>query len=263
MHSAILACETVRDELAYALDLAGMDYELRWVESGLHNYPDKLRRRLQEDLDSLADCDRVLMAFGCCGNAVIGLETGDYELIIPRVDDCISLLIGSTEKRMEISENGSAYFLTPGWLRGGRGISEEYQHAVKRYGERGGQKIMQKMFAHYRYIGLLDTGIYNTAAVLPEVVRMAGQLGLAYKVLPASVEYVCDLLRGPWEEDRFVILPPHSVLEDFQRLCGPAKKFAEKPQDRVQDAPEEAGVAEFVQPLDGLGEFFVAKVLAL
>jgi hypothetical protein len=53
------------------------------------------------------------------------------------------------------------------------------------------------------------------------------------------------------------------ILGGARRLCGPAKKFVEKPQDRVQDAPEEAGVAEFVQPLDGLGEFFVAKVLAL
>jgi hypothetical protein len=192
-----------------------MDCEVRWVESGLHNFPDKLRTRLQEDLDALADCGRVLMAFGCCGNAVVGLKTGGYELIIPRVDDCLSLLIGSTEKRVELSENGSTYFLTPGWLRGGQATSVEYQYTVKKYGEKFGQSIMRQMFAHYRYLGLLDTGIYNTADALPEVVRMADQLGLAHRVLPASVEYLCDLLRGPWEEDRFVILPPHSILEDF------------------------------------------------
>jgi hypothetical protein len=215
MHSAILACETVRDELEYALDTVGVDYDVRWVESGLHNYPDKLRKRLQEDLDALTGCGRVLMAFGCCGNAVVGLETGDYELVIPRVDDCLSMLIGSTEKRIELSENGSTYFLTPGWLRGGRNVSEEYQHAIRRYGENAGQIIMKKLFAHYRYLGLLDTGIYNTADALPELVRMADQLGLAHKVLPASVEYLCDLLRGPWEAGRYVIVPPRSVLEDF------------------------------------------------
>jgi hypothetical protein len=215
MLSSIIACETVRDELEHALDLAGMDCDVRWVESGLHNFPDKLRKCLQDNLDALTGCGPVLMAFGCCGNAVIGLETGDYELIIPRVDDCISLLIGSTEKRMQLSENGGTYFLTRGWLRGGRDTSAEYQHAVKRYGEKTAQLIMKKMFEHYRYLGLLDTKSYNIADVLPEVNRMADRLGLTHRVLPASVEYLCDLLRGPWEAGRFVIVPPRSVLEDF------------------------------------------------
>jgi hypothetical protein len=223
MLSSIIACETVRDELEYALDLAGVDCDvrcdircdIRWVESGLHNFPDRLRKRLQEDLDALPGCDRVLMAFGCCGNAVVGLETGDYELIIPRVDDCLSLLIGSTERRMQLSENGSTYFLTPGWLRGGQATSVEYQYTVKKYGEEFGRSIMRKMFAHYRYLGLLDTGIYNTADALPEVVSLADKQDLEHSVLPASVEYLCDLLRGPWESDRFVVVPPFSVLEDF------------------------------------------------
>lgn len=41
--------------------------------------------------------DRILLATGFCGDSFCGLETRHTELIIPRTDDCISLLLGSAE----------------------------------------------------------------------------------------------------------------------------------------------------------------------
>ncbi|MDR2785600.1 MAG: hypothetical protein LBB83_06770 [Treponema sp.] len=46
MAKAVLACETIRDELERTLADAGGDFRVRWIESALHNFPDLLRERL-------------------------------------------------------------------------------------------------------------------------------------------------------------------------------------------------------------------------
>ena len=223
MNTVVLACETIRDELEFAVKLTGSDYEIIWVESGLHNNPDKLRTYIQSRLDSISDRSRVLMAFGSCGNSVVGLKTGNFELIIPRVDDCISLLIGSVKTRMDIGNKGGTYFLTPGWLRGERNLWAEYCYAVEKYGERKADRIMKSMLEHYSYLGLLDTKCYNIAEIMPEIEKIAEKLKLTQVIIPASVDYLCDLLTacrplGSWDEERFLVIPPNSTINDFQLL---------------------------------------------
>lgn len=222
MPLTMLACETIKDEVEFAISRCGGDFTVHWVESGLHNYPDILRAKLQEILDSLSGCERVLMAFGSCGNSVIGLKTHDFELIIPRVDDCISMLIGSTQRRLDVSASGGGmYFLTPGWLRGERNLWVEHQYAIEKYGEATAAIIMESMLSHYTRLGILDTKSYNVEDILAEVDMIAEGLDLERCIVPASLDYLQELLSGPWSDDRFVIVPPNSELRDFPlRLKG-------------------------------------------
>ena len=215
MDAAILACETIRDELESAIKIVGSGYPIKWVESGLHNYPGRLRKALQGQLDSLDGHDCVLMAFGSCGNAAVGLRTGGFRLIMPRVDDCITLLIGSAQKRAEIGKGAGIYYLTPGWLRGERSVWAEYCHAVDKYGEQTAGEIMDAMLKHFTYLGVLDTKCYNLDEALPEFSRIAGKLKLTQRIIPASVEYLCDLLTGPWEDKRFLVVEPYTAIPDF------------------------------------------------
>ena len=74
-------------------------YPVMWIESGLHINPDSLRKRLQEELDHLGNIDRALLAFGYCGNALLGLRAEHFRLIFPRAEDCITLMLGSGPRR--------------------------------------------------------------------------------------------------------------------------------------------------------------------
>ncbi|MBP1628958.1 MAG: hypothetical protein H6Q00_3433 [Holophagaceae bacterium] len=56
---------------------------------------DRLKVQLQDTFDALNDVDRVLLAFGSCGNALLGPQTRGFQLVFPKVDDCISLLSGA------------------------------------------------------------------------------------------------------------------------------------------------------------------------
>jgi len=212
MDTFIIGCKTLENELSRAIADTNCTYEVKWVESGLHNVPKKLTTVLQSTLDMAPEYSRALMAFGFCGNALSGLRVGGKTLIIPRVDDCISLLLGSYNNRAAIAKG--TYFMTEGWLKGERNIWVEYQHAIDKYGEELGESIFEMMLEHYESLALLDTGCFDFSVVDPQMRAIADTLKLEYKVIPATIEYLKKLLTGPWDDEAFLIIPPHSTIKD-------------------------------------------------
>ncbi len=220
MTTALIACRTLEDELRFAMARTGSDFPVAWLESGLHNTPNKLRARLQEELDARGE-ERVLLAMGFCGNALAGVNTGAHELIVPRVDDCISLLLGSPLRRQAVSRELAAYFLTDGWLRGERNLWVEYQYCVEKYGKETADEINEMMYGHYRTLAVLDCGVKPAEPVMERAGKIADTLHLKLRRLDATVEYLCALLTGPWEEERFLRLPPGTAAaEEMLSLPG-------------------------------------------
>jgi len=213
MNTVIIACNTIRDELEKAARETACQHPILWIESGLHLVPESLRRRLQEELDRIEGVDRVLLAFGFCGNSVIGLKSGGYELIFPRVDDCITLLLGSKENRDQCCWQGGVYFLTRGWLEGEANLWTEYQSVLAKFGPERTERIYQRLLGHYHALGLIDTGAYDLANLLPSVQDIAAKLKLEARVLPGSIRYLKNFLLGPWDEKDYVIIPPFTTTE--------------------------------------------------
>ena len=212
MKTAVISCRTVEDEVNAAAKRVGLDAPIVWLESGLHNTPKILCERLQEELDKLS-ADRVLLAMGFCGNSLAGLVTGDYELIIPRVDDCISLLLGGVERRVEVSRELAAYFFTEGWMRGERNIWNEYLYTVEKYGEDMADTIMEMMYSHYRTLAMLECGIGDLDALSEQIRPLAEALGLERTRVPATLGFIEQLFTGPWDEEQFLIVPPHTAID--------------------------------------------------
>jgi len=207
METVIIACKTIEDELFAAIEATGVDYPIEWIESGLHDVPKKLTAHLNEVLEGVS-AERMLLAMGSCGNSIQGIQPGSFELIVPRVDDCISLLLGSIEARGKITDEYAAYFLTEGWMRGERNIWVEYQYTLGKYGEETAKDIAKAMFGHYRTLGLLDTGIAPIQPLVESSKIIADTLSLEQKVIPASISYLELLLTGPWTEDKFLVKAP-------------------------------------------------------
>ncbi|NPV58139.1 MAG: DUF1638 domain-containing protein [Actinobacteria bacterium] len=217
MSSIVLACRTIEDEVAKAVEETGVDYPVKWVESGLHNFPDRLRNTLQREIDDISNVDTIILCYGYCGNSLLGLKSASARLVVPRVDDCISLLLGSYRKRMELSRETGTYFLTRGWLVNENNIVVEYQRCLERFGEERARKVFRTLLNHYRRLALIDTGTYPLDD--ERIRRSCGimqELGLMPCVVQGSTEYLRRLLTGPWNED-FVVLEPGGTLtfEDF------------------------------------------------
>ena len=210
----IVACETIKNELEAAMRETGTDYPVTWIESGLHNVPRRLHQMVQQALDGCT-ASTVLLGMGFCGNSVAGLRTGDFTLILPRRDDCISLLLDPSESR-----GGGTYFMTAGWLHGERHLYREYEYTIEKYGEEEGREIFSVMLHNYKSLALLDTGCYPLAPAEAETRKIAGVLGLDYRLMRGSIAWLRELLTGPWDSGRFLTVPPRSAVpagELFER----------------------------------------------
>ncbi|MCR4435469.1 MAG: DUF1638 domain-containing protein [Clostridiales bacterium] len=213
MRSVIVACNTISDELNMAIRETGCTYPVLWIESGLHTYTNLLRKRLKKELEQISNVDQILLAFGFCGNALLGLSSS-ATIIFPKVEDCITLLLGSPEKRRKLSEEMGTYFLTKGWLDFEQNIWVEYQKSLNRLGREKTERIYQMLLSHYKRLGVVETGAYDLDEFCRRSREIANSLNLKHHVIPGTLRYLKKLLTGPWDEE-FVTVNPgeHITLE--------------------------------------------------
>lgn len=217
MLTTVIACKTIEKELLAAIEKVGVQYSVLWLESGLHNSPKKLKRRVTELLDTVTE-GRVLLAMGSCGNSLEGVVSQHTQLIVPRVDDCISILLGSMQQRQKISSELAAYFLTEGWMRGERNLWVEHLKMVEKYGEEQAMVIAEMLYAHYRTLALVDCGTSSMEELLEESLEMAKTMSLRQQIIPGTLSYLQQLLTGPWPEDRFAVKAPGEALNMYDFL---------------------------------------------
>jgi len=212
MSTVVFSCNTLEDELRLALDDAGLDYPVVWLEGGLHNHPERLRDRLNEALAGLGGAGRVLMALGHCGGACSGLKNPGYELIIPRADDCLSLLMGSLEIRQRVSRLCPTYFLTAGWLRHTENLITSFSRDCGLFGRERAERAYRIMLKHYRRLGFIDTGAYDLAEEELSTAPLAAIVGLELQRLPGDLAWLRRLLTGPWDGGDFIVVRPGEGL---------------------------------------------------
>lgn len=205
MKTALVACKTLEDEINQAVARTGRDFDLYWIESGLHNYPDRLRETLQQTIDGITGCDYIVMLFGLCGNALLGLHSKNATLVIPKVDDCISLFLGGNDKRRAMESSARAYYLTRGWLRYENNIWQEYEKSIAKYGLEKTRSIFKIMLKHYTHLVVIDTGAYDANSFLQEAEEIAAELGLALRVIPGDLKLLTEAINFHWG-DSFAII---------------------------------------------------------
>jgi hypothetical protein len=215
----LIACKTIQEEIAAAGHVAGAAPATVFLESGLHIVPEKLRRRLQDEIDRAGpDVSHILLGYGYCGNAVEGLSSRDKTIVLPKADDCITLLLGSTARREAVNRE-AAYFLTRGWIDNHITIWDEYQLCLQQYGEKKTRIIMQSMLGHYRRLALLNTGLPEGGDWREITARMASVFSLETIAIDGTHAWLEKLLAGRWDED-FLLFPPGRQIDLTRMLTG-------------------------------------------
>ncbi len=216
MNTAIIACKTISDELRHAMAQTGTDYPVVWLEQGLHNVPELLRSALQTALDGL-EAQRVLLAMGFCGNAIRGVEVPACELIIPRVDDCISLLLHTDDAfHPNLKEDGHLYlyendpqdFSALTLMHNTNSFSQDLD--LKNLSR---DFLCEMWFHNYRqmdiiYTGLNDCYIEEYAAAAQ---AQADQIKADLDYVPGGYRLLTKLISGRWDE-QFLVAPPGKKL---------------------------------------------------
>ncbi len=217
MKDVLIVCKAVEPEMLKAIEETGAEPEILWMEAGLHDVPQKLNATLREKLREAERTyrpDRVLLGYGFCGNALRGIEAGEYTLILPRVDDCITMFIGSREKKRELEGGVGTFFMTEGWLNNDVSILKQREQFIEDYGEEDGLDVFQMMYGHYRRIGLLDCHCGHIDELKRRSCALAEAIGFEHCVFDASIDYVKQLLTGPWPTDKFIVKAPHEMITE-------------------------------------------------
>lgn len=207
----VIACATVVEEM---LPLLPPDVGHRILDFGLHTEPDKLRHALQETIDaSRGEADTIVLGYGLCSRGVVGIRATDCTLIVPRVDDCIAIFLGSYSayRRQARSEPGT-YYLTKGWIEVGDSPFAEYERMIASRGPEFAERIIRVMLNNYKRLALINTGQYELERYRDYAQRTAERFDLRYEEIAGSTGLVKKMIHGPWD-DEFVVVPPDQIIQ--------------------------------------------------
>jgi hypothetical protein len=229
----VVACQVLQDLLAELLP-EGLARQVTFMDYGLHQAPGKMAGTLQEVLDDLEQPSLVVLGYGLCGTGLKGLKAGPHTLLVPRVDDCIALLLGSYRDYMrEFQAVPGTYYLSKGWLESGSHPLKEYQEYVPRYGEKEAMWLMDQQYQHYERLVLVahdqaDLETYRPQAL--EIARFCARWGMRYEEMLGSDGYVRRMVElaeqlasngtdAPAAGKDFLVIPPSGKIrqESFMR----------------------------------------------
>lgn len=203
-------CKTMMDEVeAMKPDSLPAEY----LEYALHRTPDKLREELQKRIDEERDADTLVFVYGLCSRGLDGLKSRDKTLVIPRVHDCISLLLGSREKyEEEFGADPGTYYLSKGWIDQKADPYYGHLECVDKYGEETALWISQQAYQHYRRVAFINTNLPELDEYLEYTKKVADFLQVDYTEIKGKRDFFEKLLNGDWQQN-CLIIPPGQVSE--------------------------------------------------
>lgn len=217
-HTLVMACATVIEEMQPHMP-QGMQSKV--FDFGLHIRPDKLRATLQAAIDEVSgQFETIILGYGLCSQAVVGITANGCRLVVPRVDDCIAIFLGSKAAYKEQSQKEpGTYYLTKGWIEVGDTPFLEHERTVQRLGREKADYIYQVMMGNYKRLALINTGQYELEKFREYTKNTASKFNLYYDEISGSDTLVRKMLYGPWDEE-FVVLEPGGTfrLEQFLQL---------------------------------------------
>jgi hypothetical protein len=216
----LIACAAVIEEMLTFIP-SRMSYEV--LDFGLHTNPKSLKRVLQNAINSSApDIETILLGYGLCSQAVVGLRSGSRTLVIPRVDDCIAIFLGSAaEYQKQYYSVPGTYYLTKGWIEFGDTPFSEFDILVKHYGEQIAQRIINQILKNYTRLAFINTGNNKMEHYRDRARNMAERFSLRYEEIQGSDVIIKKMLYGPWD-DKFIVIPPGKTISFFDfRKNGP------------------------------------------
>ncbi len=212
----IIACATVVEEMLPILPPCTA-YEV--LDFGLHLKPEGLKQILQRAIDNnCSHYDTLLLGYGLCSLAIVGLATRDCTVVVPRVDDCIAIFLGSKDAYAEqAKKEPGTYYLTKGWIEVSDTPFEEHKRLVKKYGKKQADRIMGLILKNYTRLAYIDTGQSDQERYRSYAQQAAQKFNLRFEEIPGSDALIRKMLFGPWDEEILVAPPGHTIqYADFK-----------------------------------------------
>jgi len=188
MKIGVVACDMIKRELDKLLDKNPEVVEVIYLEAALHIYPEKMKETIKEQIDSIKNnVDVVFLGYGYC-QSLKGIEKEfDIPVVLPQLDDCISILFTPERYAEEIRKEVGTWFMTPGWAEVGADmvIKELKLDRAVKYGK-DPLEMAKRLFTHYKRGLFIDTGIGDDEYFLAKAGQFCKDFNLTLEKTTAS-----------------------------------------------------------------------------
>jgi hypothetical protein len=211
----IVSCEVLRNEIESVLERDGRELEIEFVDGALHDYPDRLRAELPARIDATPGERDILLCCGRCSNGSVGLEARRHRLVLPAVDDCISLLLGSRARYLEehTAEPGT-YYYTRGWVDFIEDPYKEYLKIVPKYGEEKAAYVARLIMENYTRYAIIETpGVPDLSDKREYLETVSAFYDLPLQRLTGTLRFLEKLVAGPHDEE-FIVVESGELLDE-------------------------------------------------
>lgn len=109
MKYKVISCAIFQPYLEY-LTYDKKQYVFTFLEISQHNQPKKLAKAIQLEIDGSDEneFDKIIVLYGVCGGALTALKAHSIPLVVVKVHDCMSILLGSKEKFEQLTKKNKS-----------------------------------------------------------------------------------------------------------------------------------------------------------
>ncbi len=230
-HFIALTCEALARSAYAAAATSPHAVSVRLFRQGLHDTPKNLKDLLQEEVDTIepGECDAILLGYGLCGNATLGLTARHTPIVTPRAHDCITLYLGSRQRYLEaFKEQPGTYWYSLDYLERNQGdidialgassqetLSAVYEEYVEKYGEDNANYLMEVMGAwkqHYSRAVYIHLDLGEDDTIEQRVREEASRRGWTFERMEGDRRLINQLIHGEWPEEDFLFVPPGHAI---------------------------------------------------
>ena len=212
--SIILSCQFLKHHLDRAQEKMGTDIPVIELDTTLHREPEKMRERILEEISRIPpEYDTILVSMGFCGGSWKNVVT-DRRVVIPRLDDCITLLLTTDDTwQPNLKEKGCMYMTDN--KNKDMTIPSMLESAIQEYGEKKGRLYFDVMFQAYSRVAVIDTGAFDSydPEYLAYAQEAADLINGSLEHVPGSNMILEKLVSGNWDQ-QFLVLSPGEIMEE-------------------------------------------------
>jgi len=219
----VIACRVMKTEIDCLLPQDG-SIEVHYLDQNLHRSPERMRPLIEEKIAETAEyAAHIVLGYGLCSNGVVGIRAAGQMLCVPRVHDCVALMLGSRRAyHKAFSERAGTYYLTPGWVAEQKDplgmLENEY---VPKLGREDAEWGLREELKHYTHIVLISgQGMKDRAFLRERAKANADFLEKQYEEVEGSDRFFRKLLFGPYDSEDFVCVAPGEAIPQKPFLQG-------------------------------------------
>lgn len=221
MKAVLLACNSLETHVKAAQETMNTDHPVVYIDSKYHIEPKDMREQLIKTMKELPeDADTVLVAMGFCGGSWENVPI-DKRVVIPRVDDCITMLLHTDDTWYpDLKQPGHLYLHDANHAN-----NKKFSPAVMKeklclqYGEMNGTFIFNTMFASYTNVDIISTGAYDcySEEYIEEAEKNAKLIHSVVDYVEGSNIILEKLVSGRWDQ-QFLVVEPGQLLTNSNFL---------------------------------------------